>query len=300
MKRIGFVGLGNMGLPMAANLVKAGYEVVGFDIQQRARARGSEAGMKIAESAVAAARGADAFISMLPASEHVESLYLGADGEGAGLLDRMESETLLIDCSTIAPRSARRVATAAQECGIAMLDAPVSGGTAGAEKASLTFMVGGDARHLERAQSLFVAMGSNVFHAGPSGAGQVAKVCNNLLLAVQMVGTAESLALGVANGLDPATLSEIMRRSSGGNWALQVYNPFPGVMPDVPAARGYRGGFLVDLMIKDLGLAMDNAQTVGADTPMGSLAHDLYRALRSEYDAGDLDFSSIQRRYIEE
>ena len=203
----------------------------------------------------------------------------------------------MIDCSTIAPQSARRVAEAAQTRGIAMLDAPVSGGTAGAEKGTLTFIVGGDAAVLERARPLLEKMGANIFHAGAHGAGQVAKVCNNMLLAIHMSGTAEALALGVANGLDPAVLSEIMKRSSGGNWSLNVYNPYPGVMDGVPASRGYSGGFLVDLMIKDLGLAMDAADSADTAIPMGALARNLYRLLKRQHDAGALDFSSIQKLY---
>jgi len=173
----------------------------------------------------------------------------------------------------------------------------VSGGTAGAEKGTLTFMVGGDAAVLERARNVFDAMGANVFHAGGQGAGQVAKVCNNMLLAIQMSGTAEALALGVANGLDPTVLSQIMQQSSGGNWALNVYNPYPGVMPGVPASRGYSGGFLVDLMLKDLGLAMEAADATESATPLGALARNLYRMLKRQYDAGSLDFSSIQKLY---
>ncbi len=235
---------------------------------------------------------------MLPASHHVESLYLTPDADGRTLLDRIERSTVVIDCSTIAPQSARKVAEAARTRGIEMLDAPVSGGTAGAEKGTLTFIVGGDAAVLERARPLLERMGSNIFHAGAHGAGQVAKICNNMLLAIQMTGTAEALALGVANGLDPTVLSEIMKRSSGGNWSLNVYNPYPGVMEGVPASRGYTGGFLVDLMIKDLGLAMDAADGTDTAIPMGALARNLYRLLKQQHDAGGLDFSSIQRLYL--
>jgi 3-hydroxyisobutyrate dehydrogenase len=299
MTRVGFVGLGNMGAPMALNLAKAGFEVVAFDLVPAALDRVRQGGVATATSAEAVLTGADVFLSMLPASAHVESLYLTPDAGGRCLLDRMARGTLVVDCSTIAPASARKVAQAAAARGIAMLDAPVSGGTAGAEKGTLTFIVGGEARNLERARPLLEKMGANVFHAGAHGAGQVAKICNNMLLAIHMAGTAEALALGVANGLDPAVLSEIMKRSSGGNWSLNVYNPYPGVMEGVPASRGYTGGFLVDLMIKDLGLAMEAADGVEASTPMGSLARNLYRLLRRQFDAGRLDFSSIQRLYGE-
>lgn len=297
MTTVAFVGLGNMGGPMAINLAKAGNTVHAFDLVAAALAQVAEHGVRPVASAQAAAADADVFVSMLPASKHVESLYLAVDASGECLLDRIAKSTLIIDCSTISPQSARKVAAAAKDRGLTMIDAPVSGGTAGAVNGTLTFIVGGEADALERARPLLEKMGANIFHAGASGAGQVAKVCNNMLLAIHMAGTAEALALGVSNGLDPKVLSEIMKRSSGGNWSLNVYNPFPGVMEGVPASRGYQGGFLVDLMIKDLGLAMDAADAVDASTPMGSLARNLYRLLRSQHDAGRLDFSSIQRLY---
>jgi 3-hydroxyisobutyrate dehydrogenase len=297
MARIGFVGLGNMGGPMLLNLLKAGHEVTAFDLVPAALARARESGARAATSAVDASANVEYFVSMLPASRHVEGLYLQPDGDGRCLLDRISAKTVVIDCSTIAPQSARRVADAARTRGIAMLDAPVSGGTAGAEKGTLTFIVGGDAAVLDRARPILEKMGANIFHAGAHGAGQVAKVCNNMLLAIHMSGTAEALALGVANGLDPAVLSEIMKRSSGGNWSLNVYNPYPGVMDGVPASRGYSGGFLVDLMIKDLGLAMDAADSTDTAIPLGALARNLYRLLKRQHDAGGLDFSSIQKLY---
>src|SRR6185436_3072180 len=194
-------------------------------------------------------------ISMLPASKHVESLFLGDDG----LIGRIAAGALVIDCSTIAPASAQRVAEAAQARGLAMVDAPVSGGTAGAAAGTLTFIVGGSTDDLERARPILAAMGKNIFHAGGLGAGQTAKICNNMMLGILMAGTAEALALGVANGLDPKVLSGIMSKSSGRNWALELYNPYPGVMENAPASRGYTGGFGVDLMLKDLGLAAESA-----------------------------------------
>ncbi len=297
MARIGFVGLGNMGGPMAVNLIKAGHDVLAFDLVPAALDRIRSAGGSVADSAAAACERVDFFLSMLPASEHVESLYLAAGPDRRCLLDVMPGSALVIDCSTISPQSARKVAAAAGERGLAMVDAPVSGGTAGAEAGTLTFIVGGTATDLERARPVLETMGANVLHAGASGAGQVAKVCNNLLLAIHMTGTAEALALGVANGLDPRVLSEIMKRSSGGNWSLNAYNPYPGVMAGAPASRGYRGGFLVDLMIKDLGLAVEAADGVGAPIPMASLARNLYQVLRTRYDAGRLDFSAIQKLY---
>jgi 3-hydroxyisobutyrate dehydrogenase len=297
MTRIAFVGLGNMGGPMAINLAKAGHDVRAFDLVPAALEQVVKKGVHQADSAFAAAREADVFISMLPASKHVESLYLDADDNGHCLLDRIDKQMLIIDCSTISPESARKVAAAAGARGIAMLDAPVSGGTAGAANGTLTFIVGGDAAALGRARPVLEKMGANIFHAGTHGAGQVAKVCNNMLLAIHMTGTAEALALGVASGLDPKVLSEVMKQSSGGNWSLNVYNPYPGVMEGVPASRGYSGGFLVDLMIKDLGLAMEAADSVDASTPMGSLARNLYRLLRHQHAAGKLDFSAIQKLY---
>ncbi|MEM1232455.1 MAG: NAD-binding protein, partial [Pseudomonadota bacterium] len=175
--------------------------------------------------------------------------------------------------------------------------APVSGGTAGAEGGTLTFIVGGEAEALERARPFLEIMGSKIYHAGGSGAGQTAKICNNMLLAIHMAGTAEALALGVNSGLDPAVLSEIMKESSGGNWSLNVYNPYPGVMDGAPASRGYEGGFLVDLMAKDLGLAMQAAEQSGSTVLLGALSRQLYALHRGENDAGRLDFSSIQQLF---
>lgn len=297
MAKVGFVGLGNMGGPMARNLITAGHEVKVYDLVPELTAQLVKLGAESAESPRAAAEAVEFFVSMLPASQHVKSLYLDRSKDGTCLLDAITPETIVIDCSTISPEAAIEVAKEAAAQGLAMLDAPVSGGTAGAENASLTFIVGGEEKILEAARSLLEDMGRNIFHAGNHGAGQVAKICNNMLLAVSMTATAESLALGVANGLDPAVLSQIMQQSSGGNWALNVYNPYPGVMEGVPASKGYQGGFLVDLMLKDLGLAMETAELHGSATPMGSLAMNLYRLHRHAHDAGRLDFSSIQHLY---
>lgn len=290
-QRIAFIGLGNMGRPMAANLVKAGYHVSGFDLSDDARRLATELGVPLADSLTAAVEGADVVISMLPASRHVESLYLG-DGESSGLIATLDARVLLLDCSTIAPASARTVGLAAERKGTAFLDAPVSGGTGGAAAGTLTFIVGGNEAALERARPVFQAMGKNVFHAGAAGSGQTAKLCNNMLLAILMIGTSEALALGVANGLDPKVLSEIMAKSSGRNWALEVYNPLPGVMENVPASRGYSGGFGTDLMLKDLDLAEEAARASRAATPLGALARNLY-AVHSRAGSGTLDFSSI-------
>ena len=289
--KIAFIGLGHMGGPMALNLHRAGRMLRAFDLSVAAMQPLAEAGVPMAASAADAVAGAEVIISMLPASRHVEALYLGEAG-APGLLAHIGSGAMVIDSSTIAAASARKVAQAGAERGVAVIDAPVSGGTAGARAGTLTFMVGGAADHVERARPLLAQMGANIFHAGGSGAGQTAKMCNNMLLGVLMIGTSEALALGVANGLDPAVLSDIMRRSSGGNWALEKYNPYPGVMETAPASNHYAGGFATDLMLKDLGLAQDNAVSTGASTPLGALARSLYAA-HSLAGRGTLDFSSI-------
>ncbi len=294
MTTIAFIGLGHMGLPMARNLLKAGFALRVFDLLQSAVDSLATEGATPAASAAEAVAGASVVVSMLPASRHVEGLYLGE----SGLMALIAPGSLVLECSTIAPESARKVHAAASARGVAMLDAPVSGGTAGAAAGTLTFMVGGDAAVLERARPVLSAMGKNLFHAGPDGAGQVAKVCNNQLLAVQMIGTAEALALGVANGLDAATLAEIMRQSSGGNWALEKYNPWPGVMENAPASKGYSGGFMSQLMAKDLGLAQEAAQLTASSTPMGALALQLYRLLLKQ-GHGELDFSAVQKLFVE-
>ncbi|WP_203142582.1 3-hydroxyisobutyrate dehydrogenase [Marinobacter mangrovi] len=292
MANITFIGLGNMGGPMAHNLIKAGHAVTVFDLSADAVKALVDDGARTADTVHAAAEGAEVLITMLPAGEHVEAVYLGDEG----LLNTLTSSTLVIDSSTNAPETARGVAEKATEKGIAFLDAPVSGGVGGAKAGTLTFICGGEDAAFDRAKPVLEGMGKNIFHAGPHGAGQVAKICNNMLLAILMNGTCEALALGVKNGLDPAVLSEIMRQSSGGNWALNVYNPWPGVMEGVPASNDYQGGFLVDLMNKDLGLAFDNAVKNKAPIPMGSLARNLY-ALHGQQGNGRLDFSSIQRFY---
>jgi len=286
--KIAFIGLGNMGAPMALNLHKAGHSVSAFDLSAPACDKVREQGVTVAASAAATLAGAEVVISMLPASRHVEALYLG---EG-GLLAQIAPGTLVIDSSTIAAATSQKLATAGAARGVAVLDAPVSGGTGGAIAGTLTFMVGGAAADLERARPLLEKMGANIFHAGAAGAGQTAKICNNMLLGILMIGTSEALALGTANGLDPKVLSEIMRRSSGGNWALEKYNPMPGVMDAAPASKGYAGGFGTDLMLKDLGLAQENASAVNAATPLGGLARNLYAA-HSLAGHGALDFSSV-------
>ena len=291
---IAFIGLGNMGAPMAENLLKAGYTLAVYDLSEEATQRLEQAGASVADSPKDAAKNAQVVISMLPAGKHVHSVYLGDDGN-EGLLAQLPKGTLVIDSSTIAAADARTVAEAASKLGIDFLDAPVSGGTGGAIAGSLTFIVGGSDEAFAKAKPILAVMGKNIFHAGEHGAGQVAKICNNMLLGILMAGTAEAINLGVKNGLDPKVLSDIMLQSSGRNWTLEVYNPYPQVMDNVPSSNGYQGGFMSKLMQKDLNLAMQTAQDTNVDTPMGAKATELYEAHTVEN--GDRDFSSIMARY---
>lgn len=285
MAKISFIGVGNMGAPMANNLIEAGHQLCVYDVVQASMKAVPKA--EAASSALATLDGAEFVISMLPESRHVESLYLEQQ-----LLDHIEKSALVIDCSTISPASSRKVAQAANERGVAMIDAPVSGGTNGAHNATLTFMVGGRAADFERARALLESMGKNIFHAGDAGAGQVAKIANNMMLGIQMAGVCEALSLGAANGMDPAVLSDIMRVSSGGNWVLEKYNPWPDLMPNVPASNRYAGGFGVDLMLKDLGLAAGAAVDSKSMITLGETARNLF-ALHSKNGYGQLDFSSL-------
>ncbi|OZI22593.1 MULTISPECIES: 3-hydroxyisobutyrate dehydrogenase [Bordetella] len=293
MSSIAFIGLGNMGAPMAHNLIKAGHQLTVFDLVPQAVQGLAAAGARAAADATEAVKGAEVVVTMLPASKHVEALYLADD-----LLAAIDAAALVIDCSTIAPDSARKVAAAAKARGLAMIDAPVSGGTGGAVAGTLTFIVGGEADALQRAMPVLQCMGKNIFHAGAAGAGQVAKICNNMLLGILMAGTSEALALGVANGLDPKVLSDIIAKSSGRNWATELYNPWPGVMDHAPASKGYAGGFGVDLMLKDLGLAAESALSTRSSIPLGELARNLY-SLHSAAGTGKLDFSSIVKLYTD-
>lgn len=293
MATIGFIGLGNMGGPMAANLVKAGHQVNVFDLSADALERATAAGASTTDSAVSAVKGAEFVITMLPAGKHVEGLFVTGD---APLFDAVEPGALIIDSSTIDAETAKRVSAIGAARGIDFIDAPVSGGVGAATAGTLAFMVGATEALFEKAKPILEGMGKNIFRAGDSGAGQIAKCCNNMMLAILMAGTSEALNMGVRNGLDPAVLSEIMKQSSGSNWALQVYNPFPGVMPNVPSSNNYQGGFAVDLMFKDLGLAMDVSQQSGSPTPMASAARALYMLHRNS-GTGGLDFSSIMNFY---
>ena len=293
---IAFIGLGNMGAPMAENLLKAGYPLCVYDLSARALERLQQAGASVAESPMIAIKNAQVVISMLPAGEQVRSVYLGdEDQKGDGLLTNMAQGTIVIDSSTIAAADARAVAAAASKLGIDFLDAPVSGGTGGAIAGSLTFIVGGNQDAFARAKPILSDMGKNIFHAGDSGAGQVAKICNNMLLGILMTGTAEAINLGVKNGLDAKVLSDIMLQSSGRNWTLEVYNPYPQVMENVPSSHHYQGGFMSKLMQKDLNLALQTAKASQTKTPMATKAVELYAAHISEH--GDKDFSSIIATY---
>ncbi|MDN4501351.1 3-hydroxyisobutyrate dehydrogenase [Alteromonadaceae bacterium BrNp21-10] len=283
-----FIGLGNMGLPMAKNLLKNGCHLSVFDLVDTAMDELVAHGAVKAESAVAAVDGADVVISMLPAGTHVQQLYLGEQG----LQNKLSVNTLVIDCSTIDSHTAKTVGQALAKNNIKFIDAPVSGGVGGAAAGTLTFIVGGDKAHFDMAKPILEHMGKNIFHAGDLGAGQVAKICNNMLLSVLMTATAEAIQMGVDNGLDPKVLSDIMLQSSGRNWTLELYNPCPNVMENVPASKNYQGGFMVDLMKKDLGLAMETASNSKSITPMGALANSLYK-MHSAQGHGQLDFSSI-------
>ncbi|MCV6614124.1 MAG: 3-hydroxyisobutyrate dehydrogenase [Cellvibrionaceae bacterium] len=294
-KNIAFIGLGNMGAGMAANLVKTGFSVTAFDLLPAALEAAAASGCDTASSAIEAVAGAEVIVSMLPNGQIVEDLYIHQDK----LLDAIDNSALVIDCSTVAPANARAMIAAASERGIAAIDAPVSGGVAAAAAGSLAFMCGGEESACAAAKPILEAMGANIFRAGEAGAGQVAKICNNMLLAIHMTGTAEALQLGMDNGLDPAVLSEIMLKSSGCNWSLEKYNPVPGVMEGVPANNNYQGGFMVDLMLKDLGLAMEASLASKSSTPMGAAARNLYNLHKNNgaADNGSMDFSSIAEFY---
>ncbi|MCW8085476.1 3-hydroxyisobutyrate dehydrogenase [Sabulicella glaciei] len=282
MARIGFIGLGNMGAPMARNLAKAGHEVHGFDLSEAAMAAAEAGGVRRAASGAEAARGAEFILTMLPAGRHVRDAWLGA-----GELAAASGDAIRIDCSTIDVATAREVAQGAR-----MLDAPVSGGTMGAENATLTFMVGGAEADFAAARPILEAMGKTVVHCGGPGAGQAAKLCNNMLLAISMIGTCEAFALAEKLGLSHEALFEVSSKSSGQCWSLTTYCPVPGPVPGSPANRGYKPGFATALMLKDLGLSQEAARSSGAETPLGAAALSLYERFAGEGGA-ERDFSGI-------
>ncbi|MEA1672488.1 3-hydroxyisobutyrate dehydrogenase [Nitrospirillum sp. BR 11163] len=288
MSRIAFIGLGNMGLPMARNLLKAGHTVVGFDLAPQSLAALAEAGGVIAGSVGDAASGAEVVVTMLPAGRHVRGVY-----EDAGnVFDTAAPGALLIDSSTIDVDSARAVAAAAAARGFAMVDAPVSGGTGGAAAGTLTFMVGGSDEAMERARPYLARMGKTVVHTGGPGTGQAAKICNNMILGISMIAVSEAFALADKLGLDRQKLFDVSSTSSGQCWSLTTYCPVPGPVPTSPANRDYAPGFAVDMMLKDLKLAQAAAASSGAATPLGANAAALY-ALFSAAGNGHLDFSAI-------
>jgi 3-hydroxyisobutyrate dehydrogenase len=286
--RVALIGIGNMGKPMGRNMLKAGHSVTSYDLVPEAIDYIVQFGGKAATSAAAAVDGAEIVMTMLPTHDHVRDVYLGKSGILAGI----PAGTLFVDSSTISISVTRELAAEVKKRSCKMLDAPVSGGTHGAEAATLTFMVGGDVEDLERARPIFQAMGKNIVHAGTNGAGQTAKICNNMLSGICMVGTTEALALGVANGLDPKILSEIMRTSSGTNFALQQMNPYPGVMDTVPASRGYTGGFRSEFQLKDMLLAAELANQSCTVATLGTIACNMF-ALHCDAGYGKLDYSSI-------
>ncbi len=290
MARIGFVGLGNMGLPMARNLLKAGHEVTGFDLNAaQARALG-DAGGQVATSAQEAAQAGDIVVTMLPSGREVSALYLGDDG----LLAVAGPGTLFIDSSTIDVETARKVATAAQDAGQRMLDAPVSGGVGGAEAGTLTFMVGGADGDFTEARPLLEVMGKTIVHAGGPGNGQAAKICNNMILGISMIGVSEAFVLAEKLGLDHQKLFDISSTASGQCWSLTTYCPVPGPVPTSPANRDYQAGFTAAMMLKDLKLAQDAATHTDAATPLGALAAQTY-GLFVGGGQGGVDFSGIIR-----
>ncbi|WP_374592256.1 3-hydroxyisobutyrate dehydrogenase [Aquabacterium sp.] len=286
--KIAFIGLGNMGGPMARNLVKAGHAVRVFDLNSVAVQTLADAGAEATLSPADAVHNAEFVITMLPAAAHVKAVLTGPEG----VFGAVPLGVPIVDCSTIDPASARHFAELAEKNGNPLADAPVSGGTGGATAGTLTFMVGASTELFARVQPVLQAMGKNIVHCGATGTGQVAKVCNNLLLAISMIGVAEAMTLGASLGIDPKVLAGIVNTSSGRCWSADTYNPYPGVMDGVPAARGYSGGFGVNLMLKDLGLATAAAQQAGQQLPLGTVAQQLYQTW-SEQGHGTLDFSSI-------
>jgi 3-hydroxyisobutyrate dehydrogenase len=289
MTNIAFIGVGNMGGPMARNLLKAGHKVTAFDLSDAVLDPVLKAGAQKGASANEAVMDADVVITMLPAGHHVRAVYLEN-----GVLGVAKKGSLLIDSSTIDVDSARAVHAAAEKAGFLFLDAPVSGGTGGAEAGTLTFMCGGSDAAFERAKPVLEKMGKKIAHAGGPGAGQAAKICNNMMLGISMIGTCEALALGQKLGLEAQALFDIMSTSSGQSWSLTTYCPVPGPVPAAPSNRGYTGGFATALMLKDLKLAQTAAQSAGANTPLGAEAAQLYSLFAAQGHAG-MDFSGIIR-----
>jgi 3-hydroxyisobutyrate dehydrogenase len=289
MANIGFIGLGNMGGHMARNLIKHGRKIVAFDKIPAALSDMQTAGATVAESPAQVANACHEIITMLPANDEVREVYNGKDG----ILSGAQSGTLCMDCSTIDPGLSKSLALEAGPKGIAYIDAPVSGGVIAARDAALTFMAGGSDADFARAQPILSQMGKAVVHCGDVGTGQGAKICNNMLLAICMIGTSEVYNLGERLGLEPKLLAQIINSSSGRNWSSDTYNPVPGVIDGVPSSKNYEGGFGTALMTKDLGLAQSAATATKSPTPLGSLAHQLYRLLCAQDGLAQKDFSVV-------
>ncbi|XP_015229608.1 PREDICTED: 3-hydroxyisobutyrate dehydrogenase, mitochondrial-like [Cyprinodon variegatus] len=285
---VGFIGLGNMGSPMAKNLIKNGYPVIATDVFPESCKELQELGAQVMDSPADVAEKADRIITMLPSSPNVIEVYTGPNG----ILKKVKKGTLLVDSSTIDPSVAKEMAVASEKMGAVFMDAPVSGGVGAASMAKLTFMVGGLEEEFQAAEELFTCMGANVVYCGQVGSGQAAKLCNNMLLAIGMIGTAETMNLGIRLGLDPKLLAKILNMSSGRCWSSDSYNPVPGVMEGVPSANNYQGGYGTTLMAKDLGLAQNTATNTKSSIPLGSLAHQIYRVMCSRGYANK-DFSSV-------
>ena len=290
MSKIAFIGLGNMGLPMAKNLVAAGHDVTGYDLSDAAKAGSQESGGKVADTIAAAVADAEIIVSMLPAGKHVTAVYTESDG----VIANAPSGALLIDSSTIDVDTARAVSAEAEAAGLAMVDAPVSGGVGGAAAGTLTFMVGGTDEAYQAAKPVLDVMGQNIFHAGGSGNGQVAKICNNMLLGISMIGTAEAFMLGEKLGLDAQTFFDISSTASGQCWSMTSYCPTPGPVPSSPANNDYQAGFTAAMMLKDLMLAQEASSSAEASTPMGQRAAELYTQM-AEAGHDGLDFSGIMK-----
>jgi len=287
MATIAFIGLGNMGGPMAANLVKAGHKVVAFDLVAASRDQAKSDGAATAESSVAAVKGAEVVVTMLPAGKHVLSVW-------NEVVPAMTKGTLIIDCSTIDVESSKQAHVLAAKHGIGSVDAPVSGGTGGAKAATLTFMCGGDEKSFAAAKPVLEKMGKKIVHCGGAGAGQGVKICNNMILAISMIGVCEGFSLAEKLGLSHQALFDVVSTSSGQCWALTSYCPVPGPVPASPANNDYKPGFATALMVKDLTLAQDAAKTAGAATPLGKQTQELFKAFDASGNGG-VDFSGIIR-----
>ncbi len=290
MAKIGFIGLGNMGLPMALNLIKGGHAVAGIDLNLQAVEKLKEAGGSVGKNPAALAAECDVIVTMLPAGAQVREIYQGA----TGLIANAKPGTLLIDSSTIDVESARAVVTDAEKAGVLMVDAPVSGGVGGAQGGTLTFMVGGSDQSFEKAKPILELMGKTIVHAGGAGAGQAAKICNNMILGISMIGVSEAFVLAEKLGLDKQKLFDISSKSSGQCWSMTTYCPVPGPVPTSPANRDYAAGFTAAMMLKDLKLSQDAAASSGAKTPMGAAATKLYEMYADSGESGR-DFSGIIR-----